>query len=65
VVYDIIYNPPVTRFMKMSAEKGCNTYNGLDMLIYQGLIADEMWFGKKLINDEIVQKIKKKIGENG
>jgi len=62
IVYDIIYNPPETRFMKIAKERGCQAYNGLDMLIFQGLAADEIWFGKKIINDELIQQIREVIG---
>lgn len=56
-VYDIIYNPQTTRFMKMAEEMGCKAYNGYKLLVYQGLIADEIWFGKKIVNERLVQKL--------
>ena len=36
---DIVYTPARTRFMKMVEEAGGRAVNGLDMLIYQGVIA--------------------------
>lgn len=40
---DIIYNPSVTMFMKKIMEKGKPAYNGLKMLLYQGVAAFELW----------------------
>lgn len=61
VVYDLIYSPPITRFMKMAMEKGCRAHNGYKMLIYQGLIADEIWFDRKMIKNKLVNKILKEL----
>jgi shikimate dehydrogenase len=47
-VYDIIYSPPVTRFMQMALDRGLAAHNGYDMLVYQGLLADRIWFGKEI-----------------
>jgi shikimate dehydrogenase len=43
VGYDIIFNPPVTRFMRLVRKEGKEAYNGLKMLLYQGIIAYEYW----------------------
>ncbi len=40
---DIIYTPAQTRFMKLASAAGARTMNGLNMLIYQGVIAFELW----------------------
>jgi len=46
VVYDIIYNPPETRLMKIAKEKGLKTVGGIGMLVHQGAIAFELWTGQ-------------------
>ena len=46
VVYDIIYNPARTAFLKLAAKKGAKIINGLDMLIYQGMHSFRIWTGK-------------------
>jgi len=43
IVYDLIYNPAPTHLLKFSAEKGCMTINGLQMLIAQGLKSLSFW----------------------
>ncbi len=47
VVYDIIYNPARTAFLKLAAKKGARVINGLDMLIFQGMHSFRIWTGKK------------------
>lgn len=43
IAYDIIFNPLHTTFMKMAEKAGAKAYNGLKMLLYQGIIAYEYW----------------------
>ncbi len=47
-VADIIYNPAETKLLKMARQKGCQTVNGLPMLLYQGAEAFRLWTGKEL-----------------
>lgn len=41
--FDLIYSPWETKFMKLVKENGGAAYNGLKMLLYQGIIAYELW----------------------
>lgn len=41
--YDLIYNPYETQFMKLVKAHGGQAFNGLKMLLYQGIIAYELW----------------------
>lgn len=43
--YDLIFNPQETKFMKLVRKNGGRAYNGLKMLLYQGIIAYELWTG--------------------
>ena len=47
MVFDVIYNPLITQLLRDATEKGCKTLGGLDMLIYQGVLAFEWWTSKK------------------
>ena len=49
--YDLIFNPWETRFMKLVKEQGGRTFNGSKMLLYQGIIAYELWTGKQISED--------------
>lgn len=48
VVYDVIYNPRQTLLLKQAQENGCQTINGLDMLLYQGAEAFNLWTNQKM-----------------
>ena len=54
--YDLIYRPWETRFMKLVKAQGSPAYNGLKMLLYQGVEAFEMWNECK-IEDESAYKV--------
>lgn len=41
--YDLVYQPAETVFMKKVKEQGGRAFNGLKMLVYQGVIAFELW----------------------
>jgi shikimate dehydrogenase len=45
-VYDTIYQPPVTPLLAAANHIGCQTENGLSMLIHQGALAFNHWFPK-------------------
>ena len=51
-VYDLIYNPEETKFMKLAKSYGAKAYNGLKMLLYQGIIAFELWTDTKVSKEE-------------
>ena len=44
LVYDTIYQPPVTPLLAVADAAGCRTANGLSMLIHQGALAFQIWF---------------------
>ena len=45
IVYDVIYNPKKTVLIKAAEKLNLRTINGLDMLIYQAVAAQEKWLG--------------------
>ncbi len=48
ILFDLVYNPELTSFLKMGADKGCITLSGIKMLHSQAEKAWEIWN-----NDEI------------
>ena len=48
VVYDVIYQPLETPFLARARQKGCETHNGLGMLVWQGALAFQFWTGKEM-----------------
>ena len=43
LLYDLLYNPDVTLFMKKGEEKGATTKNGLETLLLQSFTAWDLW----------------------
>ena len=41
----MIYRPAETAFLRAARKAGCQTANGLGMLLYQGAAALELWSG--------------------
>lgn len=63
--YDLIYKPFNTRFMRLVREAGGQAYNGLKMLIYQGIDAYELWNNVKLNAEDVefvYDRIKEEMG---
>lgn len=61
---DIIYNPRVTTFMKWMNKYNKPAYNGLKMLLYQGVAAYELWMGcniTKEMADQVYKVMEKAI----
>jgi shikimate dehydrogenase len=44
-VYDLIYTPRPTALLRAAAERGCQTLDGLEMLVQQGAAALRIWTG--------------------
>ncbi|WP_427339162.1 shikimate dehydrogenase [Caloranaerobacter sp. DY30410] len=61
IVYDIIYKPLETKLVKSAKKEGMIAIGGLDMLIYQALLSDEIWLGRKLDIEKMKDTIKKRI----
>ncbi|GHE96158.1 shikimate dehydrogenase (NADP(+)) [Aliiroseovarius zhejiangensis] len=45
VVADGIHNPPMTKLLKAASARGCQTVDGLSMLVGQGVIGLKYWTG--------------------
>ena len=46
ILYDLIYNPDETKFMKLGKKYGAQTKNGLEMLLLQAFASWEFWHEK-------------------
>ncbi|MBE2233305.1 MAG: shikimate dehydrogenase [Anaerolinea sp.] len=47
LVYDLVYRPERTLFLRQAEAAGCQTQGGLEMLAVQGAAAFELWTGQK------------------
>lgn len=59
VVYDVIYNPRKTKLLKQAEKKGCQIINGLDMLLYQGAKAFNLWTNQDMPIEKVKHIIEK------
>lgn len=53
--YDLIFNPAQTRFMQLVQDHGGRAFNGYKMLLYQGIIAYELWTGRQISEELAAQ----------
>lgn len=61
--YDLIYNPDKTKFVRLVEEAGGAAFNGLKMLLYQGIIAYELW-NQVSVSKEQAEEVYKRLKEN-
>ena len=54
--YDLIYKPEETRFMRQVKEAGGEAYCGIQMLLYQGIIAYELFLDTR-VPEAVVRKV--------
>jgi len=59
LVYDLIYHPVKTIFLKQAKKAGANIINGLPMLVYQGIESFYLWTKIKPEGKEILKMIKR------
>jgi len=52
-VFDMIYDPPETRLMKMAKAAGAEVIPGIEMFVYQAARQFEIWTGKPAPVDEM------------
>ncbi|MCC8028131.1 MAG: shikimate dehydrogenase [Clostridium sp.] len=60
---DVVYTPARTRFMKMVEAAGGRAVNGLDMLLYQGIIAYELWNPQVKVDGKTIREARALIQE--
>jgi 3-dehydroquinate dehydratase/shikimate dehydrogenase len=46
LVYDLVYNPPMTALLRAATANGCQVISGLEMLIHQAARQFEWWTGQ-------------------
>lgn len=60
-IYDLVYNRPATKLVEEASRMKINAVTGLGMLLYQGVIAFELWTGKKAPVDVMRMALKESI----
>jgi len=59
IVFDLIYNPIKTKFIKLAESKGATTLNGLKMFVVQGARSFEYWTGKTMDTKKVLAELNK------
>jgi len=63
IVFDMVYNPLKTKFLKLAQSKDAITVDGLLMFVQQGAKAFELWTGQKMRTKRIYTILKKAMTE--
>jgi shikimate dehydrogenase len=53
IVFDLVYNPIETKFLRLAASKGAQTIGGLTMLLHQAAKSFELWTSQQMPIDVI------------
>ncbi len=56
-VFDVIYNPERTKLMQTAEKHGIKTCGGMAMLVWQAVVAHEIWSGAKYSDSDIAKLI--------
>src|SRR5579864_1372485 len=56
-VFDMIYDPPETRFLKVAKERGAQIIPGIEMFVHQAARQFEIWTGKPAPWDEMLRVV--------
>jgi len=65
LVYDMVYNPESTRFLRDASEAGVRSIGGLEMLVEQAAMQFEIWTGKKAPKDIMTSSARRKLRSYG
>jgi shikimate dehydrogenase len=57
IVYDLVYNPIVTRLLRDAGSRGAVTINGTEMLIGQAAAANTLWTGLRMPVEDVREAV--------
>ena len=63
IVFDLVYNPPQTKLLKLAASRGAITISGLKMLVHQAAKSFELWTNEEMPFDQIYKSLQLFIGD--
>lgn len=64
IVCDVIYAPLETKFLAYAKNQGCQTFNGLGMLIYQGALSFKKWTNQSMPIKTVQTAIQRQLQES-
>jgi shikimate dehydrogenase len=62
LVCDVVFNPPETPLLKAAKARGLPVLDGLSMLVYQGVIAFQMWTGHNAPEQVMKEALRRAFG---
>ncbi|MBD2184743.1 shikimate dehydrogenase [Planktothrix sp. FACHB-1355] len=62
IVYDLIYTPNPTLFLKLAKQQGADAIDGLEMLVQQGAAALQIWLQQSVPVDVMRQSLRRHLG---
>ncbi len=57
IVFDVVYNPVKTKFLKLAESQGATTITGLKMFVEQGAKSFELWTGEPMNKEKVYRAI--------
>jgi shikimate dehydrogenase len=63
IVFDLVYNPPQTKLLKLAASRGGIPISGLKMLVHQAAKSFELWTNEEMPFDQIYKSLQLFIGD--
>lgn len=63
IVFDLVYNPIKTKFLKLAESKGATVLDGLKMFVVQGAKSFELWTGEIMNVESIYNELKTKLSQ--
>ncbi len=61
IVFDVIYNPLKTKFLKIAESRGAIVLNGFKMFIEQGAKSFELWTGESMNLEKVSELVRSKL----
>jgi len=65
LVFDAVYNPPMTRLLRDAEASGSRVLTGVSMLVYQGVAAFELWTGREAPEAVMMESVFDALGGGG
>jgi 3-dehydroquinate dehydratase / shikimate dehydrogenase len=62
-VFDMVYDPPESKFMKLAKARGADVIPGIEMFVHQAARQFEIWTGKPAPWDDMLRVVTKALSE--
>jgi shikimate dehydrogenase len=65
LVFDAVYNPPMTKLLREAEASGSKVLTGVSMLVYQGVAAFELWTDREAPEAVMMESVLDALGGGG